>query len=79
MRDRGGDGPHFAWAAKNGGFLIGSMAKASLRDYCHSRGAEINSFFGPIYPAGAARNVAEEMSVNFMDLADVIAEALELD
>ncbi len=78
MGDSGGDGAHFEWAAKAGGFLIGSMSKTSLVDYCQSRGVVISSFFGPRYDAGEVRDREKEMNVNFMDLADVIAEALDL-
>jgi hypothetical protein len=79
MGDSGGDGPHFEWAAQKGGFLIGSMTKASLQDYCQSRKVVISSFFGPRYEAGVPRDPAAEMSVNFMDLTAVITKALDLD
>jgi 2-hydroxy-3-keto-5-methylthiopentenyl-1-phosphate phosphatase len=76
--DSGGDGPHFLWAAQAGGYLIGSMIKASLVTYCRSRGVEINRFFGLTYEHGRSCNPEEEMRVDFMELADVIEHALGL-
>jgi len=78
MGDSGGDGPHFAWAAERGIFTIGSMTKASLKEYCQSRSIVIDEFFGLTYSPGEARNVEEEMKVDFMRLADVIDKALDL-
>ncbi len=76
--DSGGDGPHFQWAFDQGAFLIGSMTKNSLSQYCRSRGIRINKFFGTSYGPDAVRNLEEEMAVDFMDLADVILEATGL-
>ncbi|MBM3299483.1 MAG: hypothetical protein FJY85_05985 [Deltaproteobacteria bacterium] len=76
--DSGGDGPHFQWAAQAGGYLIASMAKPSLVQYCQSCQVQINRFFGLIYEPGQSRNVQEEMTVDFMHLAPVVEEALGL-
>ena len=78
MGDSGGDGAHFAWAAGRGIFTIGSMTKASLKEYCRSRGIVIDELFGLSYAPGEARNVEEEMKVDFMRLTDVIEKALDL-
>ncbi|MCA1959624.1 MAG: hypothetical protein LDL33_02420, partial [Desulfomonile sp.] len=74
--DSGGDGAHFAWGARSGAFLIGSMTKDSLNSYCRSVGAQIDRRFGVTYGPGEKRDSAREMSVNFMDLAAVIEERL---
>lgn len=76
MGDSGGDGPHFAWAAAAGAFLIGSMTKDSLSSYCSRSGATIHLRFGVSYGPGHKRDLDREMQVNFMDLAQVIAERL---
>ncbi len=78
MGDSGGDGPHFAWAAARGIFTIGSMTKASLKDYCRSRGIVMDELFGLIYAPAEKRNVEEEMKVDFMRLTNVIEKALDL-
>jgi phosphoserine phosphatase len=72
MGDSGGDGPHFRWGSEQGAFLIGSMTKPSLSNYCESNGITINNHFGVTYPAGEERDVAREMQVNFKELIDVI-------
>jgi hypothetical protein len=46
MGDSGGDGPHFEWGSETGAFLIGSMTKPSLEDYCETRGITIDLHFG---------------------------------
>ena len=72
MGDSGGDGPHFAWAASAGAFVIGSKTKDSLNSYCRRAGAQIHLRFGLTYGPGEKRNLAREMQVNFRDLAAVI-------
>jgi 2-hydroxy-3-keto-5-methylthiopentenyl-1-phosphate phosphatase len=76
MGDSGGDGPHFQWAFNQRAFLIGSMTKNSLAEYCRSRGIRIDRSFGVSYGPGEARKLEKEMTFNFMDLAEVIWEAL---
>ena len=76
MGDSGGDGPHFEWGAQNGAFLIGSMAKPSLRAYCREKGIEIDLLFGISYRQGQERNPEKELAVDFMELVPVIERAL---
>jgi 2-hydroxy-3-keto-5-methylthiopentenyl-1-phosphate phosphatase len=66
--DSGGDGPHFEWGARVGAFLVGSMTKWSLDQYCSKRGIEINLYFGLHYSEGEKRNGELEMNIDFMDL-----------
>lgn len=66
--DSGGDGPHFEWGARVGAFLVGSMTKRSLDQYCSERGIEINLYFGPRYSKGEKRKKELEMNFNFLDL-----------
>jgi hypothetical protein len=68
MGDSGGDGPHFEWGASVGAFLMGSMTKSSLDQYCSQRGIKISLHFGPRYSNGEKRREELEMGVNFMDL-----------
>lgn len=70
--DSGGDGPHFEWGARMGAFLIGSMSKWSLDQYCSKRGIKISLHFGLCYSKGAKKNKAKEMEINFMDLVPKI-------
>ncbi len=70
--DSGGDGPHFDWGAKTGAFLIGSMTKATLEDYCRKKNIKINLRFGLDYTRSDKRDVRKEMQVNFMNLATTI-------
>ncbi len=77
--DSGGDGPHFEWGARVGAFLIGSMTKWSLNQYCSKRGIEINLHFGPRYSEGEKRKEEQEGKVNFMDLIPRIEAVLTRD
>jgi hypothetical protein len=76
MGDSGGDGPHFVWGASIGAFLIGSMTKPSLENFCSSRGISIDLHFGLTYREGDRRVPAAEMQIDFMGLAPVIETAL---
>ena len=72
MGDSGGDGPHFNWGSKIGAFLIGSMTKATLDDYCRIKNIKINLRFGLDYTKDDKKDVKKEMQVNFMDLTTTI-------
>ena len=72
--DSGGDGPHFEWGSKAGAFLIGSMTKATLDDYCRIKNIKINLRFGLDYTKDDKKGAKKEMQVNFMDLAATIEE-----
>jgi len=74
--DSGGDGPHFEWGAKTGAFLIGSMTKSSLDQYCSRKGIKIDLHFGPRYSKGEERSDDLEMSVDFMELIPKIEKIL---
>ena len=77
MGDSGGDGPHFEWGSKTGAFLIGSMTKASLNDYCRQKNITINLRFGIDGTKDGKRDVQKEMQVNFMDLTTTIEEKVK--
>jgi hypothetical protein len=74
--DSGGDGPHFEWGEKCGAYMIGSMAKPSLRNYCIKKNIEIHLLFGPAYRIGEERNGETEMLVDFMELSSVFESIL---
>jgi 2-hydroxy-3-keto-5-methylthiopentenyl-1-phosphate phosphatase len=74
LGDSGGDGAHFEWGAANGAFLVGSMTKPSLDEYCREKDIEIDLRFGLDYSRRERRNPQEESQVNFMDLATTIEE-----
>jgi 2-hydroxy-3-keto-5-methylthiopentenyl-1-phosphate phosphatase len=74
--DSGGDGPHFEWGEKHGAYMIGSMAKPSLTNYCIEKNIEINLLFGPAYEIGEERNGETEMLVDFMELRSVFESIL---
>ena len=74
MGDSGGDGPHFEWGSKTGAFLIASMTKTSLDDYCSRKSIVINYRFGVDYSKEDKKDLQKEMQVNFMDLAATIEE-----
>jgi hypothetical protein len=78
MGDSGGDAAHFQWGSAHGAFIIGSMTKVSLSEYCASHGITINHRFGLAYAPGQERDKAREMEVRFTDLIDVIQTAFEL-
>jgi len=78
MGDSGGDGPHFQWAADEGAFSIGIMAKQSLIRYCELRHIRVSRFFGWFYGSGEARNPEKEMKFDFRELRNVFQEALDL-
>jgi 2-hydroxy-3-keto-5-methylthiopentenyl-1-phosphate phosphatase len=76
LGDSGGDGPHFEWGAAIGAFLIGSMAKPSLDNYCRAKNIEINLRFGLDYSRCEKASLREELQIDFMDLTDTINEIL---
>jgi hypothetical protein len=76
MGDSGGDGPHFKWGKKQDAFLIGSMAKPSLTDYCFQNGIKINLFFGPTYADGEKRSIEKEMHIDFMGLSTLFKKII---
>ncbi len=74
--DSGGDGPHFEWGARKGAFLIGSMTKKSLDNFCSQKGITIDLYLGPRYEKGEKRDEAREMAVDFMDLTQIVKKVL---
>ena len=74
MGDSGGDGPQFEWGAKSGAFLIGSMTKPSLDNYCRKKNIAINLRFGLDYSRGEKKDPQKELEINYMDLATTIEE-----
>jgi 2-hydroxy-3-keto-5-methylthiopentenyl-1-phosphate phosphatase len=74
--DSGGDGPHFEWGAKAGAFLVGSMTKWSLAQYCKSKGIAIDCYFGPRYAQGEKRKEDLEREVDFTDLIPQVERRL---
>jgi 2-hydroxy-3-keto-5-methylthiopentenyl-1-phosphate phosphatase len=77
MGDSGGDGPHFKWGAGIGAFLIGSMTKPSLENYCQTKGINIDLRFGLSYTSGAKKDPDKEMQIDFMELSSTLQEWLE--
>jgi 2-hydroxy-3-keto-5-methylthiopentenyl-1-phosphate phosphatase len=76
--DSGGDGPHFEWGARGKAFLIGSMTKPSLEDYCSSKNIEIDAHFGITCSRGDTKNLEAEMEIDFMELTSIIKQVLDL-
>jgi hypothetical protein len=74
--DSGGDGPHFEWGTQTGAFLIGSMIKPSLDSYCRKNRIAINLRVGLDFNNGTKKDPQNELQVNFMDLARMIAETV---
>jgi hypothetical protein len=74
LGDSGGDGPHFEWGAARGAFLIGSMTKPSLNDYCRDKNIVINRRFGLDYGEGEQEDRHKEMQIDYMDLVSTIEE-----
>ena len=74
MGDSGGDGPHFEWGAGVGAFLVGSMTKPSLQEYCQSKSILIDCRFGFTYAQGEKKDPEKERQVDFMGLTSLIAE-----
>ena len=74
MGDSGGDGPHFKWGAKNGAYLIGSMTKPSLDDYCQKMDISINLRFGVDYSADQNNVLQQEIQIDFRKLITKIEE-----
>jgi hypothetical protein len=75
--DSGGDGPHFAWGAKVGACLIGSMTKPSLAQYCRQQGIVIQHYFGHTYADGETRALEKEMPYDFNALFDIMQKAAQ--
>jgi hypothetical protein len=78
MGDSGGDGPHFAWGASVGAYLVGSMSKPSLEKFCREREIEIDKRFGVTYSEGEKKDPAWEMGVDFMEVVRLIVEVGKL-
>jgi hypothetical protein len=70
--DSGGDGPHFKWGQKQKAYMIGSMAKPSLTDYCSREKIKIDLFFGPTVTDGQKNSEENERSFDFMALRPVL-------
>jgi hypothetical protein len=77
MGDSGGDGPHFEWAHRTGAFIIGSMTKHSLADYCGQKRIAMNLKFGLVYGRGEPRDPEREMAIDFQNLKASIEKALK--
>jgi 2-hydroxy-3-keto-5-methylthiopentenyl-1-phosphate phosphatase len=77
MGDSGGDGPHFEWGSEKGAYLIGSMTKPSLENYCQSRGIHVDLHFGLTYDEGVEKDPQKEMQSDFTELSIRIAELLK--
>lgn len=69
--DSGGDGPHFEWGKKHKAYIIGSMAKQSLTNYCSKKKIMVNLFFGPADMDGKERTEKNDMLIDFMELRSV--------
>lgn len=76
MGDSGGDGPHFEWGAKGNAFLVGSMIKPSLEEYCLQKNININLQFGISYVKVKEKDHQKEMQINFMDLSSHIEDLI---
>jgi 2-hydroxy-3-keto-5-methylthiopentenyl-1-phosphate phosphatase len=76
MGDSGGDGPHFEWGTKADAFLIGSMTKSSLENYCLKNKININVRFGISETAGEKNDLKKEAQIDFMDLASRIEDLM---
>ena len=74
--DSGGDGPHFEWGASVGAYLVGSMTKPSLENFCKKKGIKINARFGLTYSEGEKKDLKREMEVDFMGLVPLIEKTL---
>ena len=74
LGDSGGDGPHFEWGSQAGAFLIGSMTKPSLGNYCREKDVVINLRFGMNYSRDEQKDPSKELQINFMDLITTIEE-----
>lgn len=74
LGDSGGDGPHFEWGAAAGAFLISSMIKPSLDNYCRDKGIAINLRFGLDYTQGCGQDTQKELQIDFMNLTTTIEE-----
>ncbi len=72
--DSGGDGPHFEWGDRTGAFLVGSMTKPSLADYCRAKGIRIHLRFGIYNPQKKDAAPGDTSQVKYMDLVSVIEE-----
>lgn len=72
--DSGGDGPHFKWGVEKGAFLIASMAKPSLQQFCIREGIQPDCFFGHTYSENETLNHSLEMGYDFMDLSQLIED-----
>ncbi len=72
--DSGGDGPHFEWGDRTGAFLVGSMTKPSLADYCRAKGIRIHERFGIDNAQEKDAAPGARSQVNYMDLVSVIEE-----
>lgn len=74
--DSGGDGAHFKWGASVGAFLIGSMAKISLKNFCVNNNIVLDKSFGVDYRENEARDVLREQTFDFRELGAFIVERL---
>ena len=76
LGDSGGDGPHFEWGSQTGAYLIGSMTKPSLNDYCRKKDITIDLRFGVDYSEGEKNDPQKEIQIDFMDLKTTMEEII---
>ena len=74
--DSGGDGPHFKWGASVGAFLIGSMTKVSLKNFCVKNDVILDNYFGVVYSEKEQRDVLREQTFDFKELGAFIVNRL---
>lgn len=77
MGDSGGDGPHFKWGAANRAFLIGSMTKPALEEYCLKNKIRIDHHIGPNGTAQQNPNSQPKMQTDFMELSQILSSLLK--
>ena len=74
--DSGGDGPHFRWGASVGAFLIGSMTKVSLKNFCVKNDVVLDNCFGVVYSEKESRDVLREQTFDFRELGAFMVNRL---
>jgi len=77
MGDSGGDGPHFEWGAASGAYLISSMTKASLDNYCREKDITIHLRFGLDYSKNKKTDPQSELEIDFRNLITRVDEFLD--
>lgn len=77
MGDSGGDGPHFKWGFRAGGFLIGCHTKPSLYRYCKEKAITLDVDFSTGKLENRGREDGDAQALDFRRLITIFGNFMD--